>query len=65
MMSTAHVFYPNIAKKAIFLLYCAHLFVPLSDARRYFRSTIKTKKMAFCFVLCSLIRTFANDLVNH
>jgi len=31
------------------------------DARRYFRSTIKTKKMAFCFVLCSLIRTFAND----
>jgi len=35
MMSTAHVFYPYIAKKAIFLLYCAHLFVPLSPDHRH------------------------------
>ena len=33
----------------------AHLFVSLSFALRYSRLTIKTKNMAFCFVLCSLI----------
>ena len=44
---------------APFPFFRTRLFVPLSFARRYCRSTIKTKKMFFCFVLYSLIRTLA------
>ena len=32
-----------------------------SSSRSYFRSTIKTKKWLFCFVLFSLIRNFAGN----
>ena len=30
MKSSVHVFYPKIIKNRLFVLYCAHLFVPLS-----------------------------------
>ena len=33
------------------------IFVPLTYGRKYFRSTIKIKKVVFYFVLSSLIRT--------
>ena len=58
-------FYPIF--KAIFMIYsvfvwyCAHLFVPLSFRSKVLPFDNKSKKIDFCFVLCSLIRTFAND----
>jgi hypothetical protein len=37
--------------KTRFILYCSHLFVPLTSGLRYFRSTIKIKCVLFCIVL--------------
>ena len=36
----------------------------LVESIRYFRSTIKNKKMTFCFVLFSLISTFAHRMAR-
>ena len=50
-----------------FILYCSHLFVPLTSGLRYFRSTIKIKRVLFCIVLtysylCTRFQTF--ELLN-
>jgi len=46
----------------LFVWYFAHLIVPLTFGRKYYRSKIqaKIKYFSFCLVFCSLNRTFAN-----
>jgi hypothetical protein len=48
-------------EKRVFLLFFAHLFVPLAGAESTFVRKNKRKK-GFSFVFRSLIRTFAADI---
>ena len=55
------IIYPNSNKKPKNVWYSPHLFVPLSDARRYSRSTIKAKKSFFVLYCAHLFVPLSPD----